>query len=40
VVLQNVWSLGGTSINEVNELSAQYLFNYNFPGGWYLYSNS
>jgi len=39
VVLQNVWSLGGSGENKVNEFGAQYIFNYNFPAGWYLYSN-
>jgi hypothetical protein len=40
VVLQNGWSLGGSGINQVNAFSAQYIFNYNLPKGWYLYSNS
>jgi len=40
VVLQNVWSLGGSGINKVNEFSAQYIFNYNLPQSWYLYSNA
>ena len=40
VVLQNVWSLGGSGVNEVNTFSAQYILNYNLPYGWYLYSNS
>jgi hypothetical protein len=40
VVLQNVWSLGGSGINRVNEFGAQYILNYNFPHGWYLYSNA
>lgn len=39
VVLQNVWSLGGSGPNRVNEFGAQYVFNYNFPAGWFLYSN-
>jgi len=43
VVLQNVWSLGGAAVNEVNEVnefSAQYFLNYNLPHGWFLYSNA
>ena len=40
VVLQNVWSLGGSGINRVNTFAAQYIFNYNLPNGWFLYSNS
>lgn len=40
VVLQNVWSLGGSDINRVNTFAAQYIFNYNLPNGWFLYSNS
>jgi hypothetical protein len=40
VVLQNVWSMGGEGINEVNVFSAQYFLNYNLPKGWYLYSNA
>jgi len=40
VVLQNIWSPGGTGTDEVNDFSAQYLDNYNFSGGWYLFSNS
>lgn len=40
VVLQNVWSLGGSGVNKVNELSAQYFLNYNLPHGWFLYSNA
>jgi hypothetical protein len=40
VVLQNVWSLGGLDINRVNTFAAQYIFNYNLPNGWFLYSNS
>ena len=40
VVLQNVWSLGGSGINEVNDFAAQYFLNYNFSDGWFIYSNS
>lgn len=40
VVLQNVWSLGGSGTNKLNEFGAQYLFNYNLKHGWFLYSNS
>ena len=40
VVLQNVWSLGGEGINEVNAFSAQYFITYNLPKGWFLYSGS
>ncbi len=40
VVLQNVWSLGGSGSNEVNAFGAQYFLNYNLPDGWFLYSNA
>lgn len=40
VVAQNVWSLGGSGIDEVNEFSAQYFLNYNLPRGWFLFSNA
>ena len=40
VVLQNGWSLGGSGRNRVNAAGAQYILNYNLPGGWYLYSNA
>lgn len=40
VVLQNVWSLGGEGLNEVNAFGAQYFLNYNLPQGWFLYSNA
>jgi hypothetical protein len=40
LVLQNVWSLGGSGINKVNELGAQYILNYNLSKGWFLYSNA
>jgi len=40
VVLQNVWSLGGSGTNEVNAFAAQYFLNYNLPDGWFLYSNA
>ena len=41
VVLQNGWSLGGGSgVNRVNALGAQYLLSYNLPRGWSLYSNA
>jgi hypothetical protein len=40
VVLQNLWSLGGSDINRVNEFAAQYILNYNLPNGWFLYSNA
>lgn len=40
VVLQNVWSLGGEGINEVNTFGAQYFVTYNLPNGWFLYSNA
>jgi hypothetical protein len=41
LVLQNGWSLGGGSgVNNVNALGAQYLFSYNLPDGWSLYSNA
>lgn len=40
VVLQNVWSLGGSRADKYNAFGAQYIFNYNLPHGWYLYSNS
>jgi hypothetical protein len=40
VVLQNAWSLGGSTTNKVNVFAAQYIFNYNLPDGWFLYSNA
>ena len=40
MVLQNGWSLGGSGINQVNAFGAQYIFNYNLPQGWYLYTNA
>jgi hypothetical protein len=41
LVLQNAWSLGGASgVNKVNALGAQYLFSYNLPDGWSIYSNA
>lgn len=41
LVVQNGWSLGGGSgVNKVNAFGAQYLFSYNLPDGWSLYSNA
>jgi hypothetical protein len=40
VVLQNIWSLGGSGANEVNLFGAQYFITYNLPKGWFLYSNA
>jgi len=41
LVVQNVWSLGGGSgVNKVDAFGAQYLFSYNLPDGWSLYSNA
>jgi hypothetical protein len=41
LVLQNAWSLGGgSSVNRVNAFGAQYLFSYNLPDGWSIYSNA
>lgn len=40
LVAQNIWSLGGTRPNKVNEFAAQYIFAYNFSDGWYLSSNA
>jgi hypothetical protein len=40
VVLQNVWSLGGTGTDEVKEFSDQHPFKYNFSRSWYLCSSS
>jgi hypothetical protein len=40
VVLQNIWSLGGSGVNEVNLFGAQYFFTYNLPKGWFLFSNA
>lgn len=39
VVLQNIWSLGGSGRNKVNTFGAQYILNYNLDKGWYLFSN-
>jgi hypothetical protein len=40
VVLQNIWSLGGSGINDVNLFGAQYFLTYNLPKGWFLFSNA
>jgi hypothetical protein len=41
LVLQNAWPLGGgQGVNRVNALGAQYLFSYNLPDGWSIYSNA
>ncbi|HRH15258.1 MAG TPA: hypothetical protein PK225_13010 [Azonexus sp.] len=41
LVLQNGWSLGDASgNNRVNAFGAQYLFSYNLPDGWSIYSNA
>jgi len=40
VVLQNVWTQGGSGINKVNAMGAQYILNYNLDNGWYIYSNA
>jgi len=40
VVAQNIWSIGGSGDDRVNEFSAQYILNYNLPKGWFLYSNA
>jgi len=40
VVLQNIWSTGGSSDDKFNVFGAQYIFNYNLNDGWYLYSNA
>jgi hypothetical protein len=40
VVLQNLWSINGSSDDEFNVFGAQYIFNYNLNDGWYLYSNA
>jgi hypothetical protein len=41
LVIQNGWSLGGgEGINKVNAFGVQYLFSYNLPDGWSLYSNA
>jgi hypothetical protein len=40
VVLQNIWSLGGSGTNEVNLFGAQYFLTYNLPKGWFIYSNA
>lgn len=41
LVVQNGWSLGNASgINKVNAFGAQYLFSYNLPDGWSIYSNA
>lgn len=39
-VVQNLWSLGGSGANSVNEFSLQYILAYNLPDGWYLESNA
>jgi hypothetical protein len=40
VVLQNVWTQGGSGSNKVNAMGAQYVFNYNLDKGWFIYSNA
>jgi len=40
LVVQNVWSLGADSANEVNVFAGQYILNYNLPNGWFLQSNA
>lgn len=40
MVVQNVWSLDASGTNEVNALGLQYIFNYNLPDSWTIYSNS
>jgi hypothetical protein len=40
VVLQNVWSLGGSGANKFNTFAGQYILNYNLPKNWFLYSNA
>jgi hypothetical protein len=40
VVLQNIWSLGGSGVNKVNLFGAQYFLTYNLPKGWFLFSNA
>ncbi|HEY8950246.1 MAG TPA: hypothetical protein VIM56_15280 [Rhizomicrobium sp.] len=39
-VVQNLWSLGGSGFNKVDEFSGQYFLNYNLPDGWSLESNA
>jgi hypothetical protein len=40
VVLQNVWSVGGSDSQKFNSFSAQYFLNYNLPEGWFMLSNA
>lgn len=40
LVVQNVWSVDASGTNEVNTFAAQYIFNYNLPDSWTIYSNS
>ena len=40
VLLENIWSFGGSGNNEVNQFSAQYWVTYNLPQGWFLQSNA
>jgi hypothetical protein len=40
VVVQNLWSLGGSGANQVDLFSVQYFATYNFPNGWYAESNA
>ena len=35
-LFNNIWSYAGWGAREVNAMTLQPFFNYNFPGGWYL----
>jgi len=39
-VVQNLWSLGSSGPDSVNELGIQYILGYDLPDGWFLESNA
>lgn len=39
-VVQNLWSLGASGPDRVNELGIQYILGYDLPDGWFLESNA
>jgi len=38
-LVSNVWSVGGSGLEDVNSFTWQYFINYNLPHGWYLTSS-
>ncbi len=39
-VVQNLWSLGGSGSDRINEFGLQYILGYDLPNGWFLESNA